>query len=156
MASGCVRRIVAGQLVEIGSWRARRTDGSFADAWNRNNQFGNLEQSGNREGERLLWNFLQALKPTFCELLLPAHGIERYDLDHFRIVEVCLRGVVECQVSIFADAKQTELRTCGAKLFSIFLPHPIEIGGSSVNLGEFSQGNARGQILAQIAAGQAG
>lgn len=52
-------------------------------------------------------------KATVVDLLLTAHVIQYDHFDNLRVVKFGFAGVVECQVSIFADIQTLDIRGIG-------------------------------------------
>ena len=60
-------------------------------------------------GARMSGDFVDASKATVVDLLLTAHVIQRDYFDNLRVVEFGFAGVVECQVSVFANPQTDDV-----------------------------------------------
>src|SRR5277367_879565 len=105
---------------------------------NRNNQLWHLEHCRDCQREGPLWNVLESFKPAFRKLLLPACRIKRDHLHCVGISEVCLGGVVKCQVPVLTDSQQAQLGGGSMQLLNILLPYTIGIGRTPIDRKEFS------------------
>src|ERR1017187_2395186 len=124
----------------------------FAAVRNRDNQFRYMEHGrhGKRQGK--FRHIFPALEPTLRNLLLPAHPVETDHLHALEVVEVCLGGIVECQVSVFTDAEKTELRISKLQPLHVLSAEQRDILGIAVDRAEIAHVHALSQLLAQVAA----
>ena len=107
MQAACRRRMLAGQSVVTGplqrAGHGRALERSRYDA----EQSIGAQQPGNRQGERAFGHRRKIRKATVIDLLLAADFVEFDDLDVVRIGEIGDRRIVEGDVAVDADPRQT-------------------------------------------------
>src|ERR1035437_6162767 len=109
---------------------------------NGDNKPGHAEQRGDGYCNRACRHILDASKPAFGGLLLPAGCIQRHYLHVRGIVEVRFGGLVEGQVSILSNSQQAQPRGGRTEPLSVFPAYSIMIGSTSINREELAHADA--------------
>src|ERR1700677_1896928 len=105
----------------------------FAATGHRRNDLLHPKKRGHSEGNGRLRNIFETLEPAFGYLLLPGNTIQLNDFYLEWIVKVRLGRIVECQMAIFPDPRQAQLRFCGTQLFRIVPAAKLRVGRIAID-----------------------
>ena len=82
-------------------------------------------------------------------MLVPGNAIQQSDLYIEWIVKVRHGWIVERQMPVFPDPRQTQLRFCGTQLLRIVPAGKLRVGCIAVDPIELFHRHPLGQVLAQ-------